>query len=176
MASFSDQSINRKQLSCSPAYPRGSVPQSAIGRSMLTRAAKLLIVSAGLLAAAVSLPAVAQQTSGNAGTGATLWAGGNCIGCHGATPTSIYQAPKNAANAGGVILNANNNFMGGLVAGAVAPDATNVPISLLTSPPSFLHRVRLWCPITAVQPRPPRYRSTISTWVLPTARSPVCRR
>jgi len=124
MASFWDHSINRLQSNRMPAFKLSDTTERATGRSMLTRTVRLLAVTVGLLAAAISMPAAAQQTSGNAGTGATLWAGGNCIGCHGATPTSIYQAPKNAANAGGVILNANNNFMGGLIAGAVAPDAT----------------------------------------------------
>jgi uncharacterized protein YhjY with autotransporter beta-barrel domain/mono/diheme cytochrome c family protein len=118
MASFSDRSTHRT--------PHFRVPTLANpgAATLARRGLRLAAFALGVFSAALSVQSSAQQTSGSAATGATLWAGGNCVGCHGALPNTIYQAPKNAANAGGVILNANNNFMGGLVAGAVPPDAT----------------------------------------------------
>jgi hypothetical protein len=114
----------------------------------MTRAACLLAITADCWLRRFPCPRP-RQTSGNAGTGATLgWR--QRTGCHGALPTSIYQAPG-AANAGGVILNANN-FMGGLVAGAVAPIPTcrsrRVHRNLRPAPAAVV-------PITPVQPRPP---------------------
>lgn len=59
------------------------------------------ILAAFLLALFGAFSAWGQTTSGNSGTGATLFAA-NCTGCH-TTVTSPYTAPLNAANAGGVI-------------------------------------------------------------------------
>jgi len=118
MASFLDRSTHRT--------PQFRVPTLANpgAATLARRGLRFAAFAFGIFAVALSMQASAQQTSGSAATGATLWAGGNCIGCHGALPNTIYQAPKNAANAGGVILNANTNFMGGTVAGGLPPDAT----------------------------------------------------
>lgn len=127
MAVQQDQSLTQNSGRFSVRRPADrsapvSLSEPVVARMFAGTRHALLVIAAALLCA--SPLAQAQQTSGSAATGATLWTGGNCTGCHGATPTTFYNAPKNAANAGGVILNANNNFMGGLVAGAVAPNAT----------------------------------------------------
>lgn len=67
----------------------------------------------GCLLLAFNAPA--QTTSGNSGTGLTLW-NNNCVGCHGASSTGI-PAAKNAANAGGIIAYAIGQGMTGPLPG-----------------------------------------------------------
>ncbi len=117
MASFSDHPTQHaaRKLPLAPdaadsvsVRTVGKIPQLATG---------VLLLAIGVLAASMSSPAGAQTTSGNATNGLSLWNDAvvanraNCQGCHGVTPTTFYQAPKNAANAAGVISHAITSGM-----------------------------------------------------------------
>jgi hypothetical protein len=82
---------------------------------------RVLRVLAGLAVVVVAYGsttnALAQTTSGNSGTGASLWSSKGCGGCHAQT-----AAPINAANAGGHILFAIANGMPAAATPAEAND------------------------------------------------------
>ena len=68
--------------------------------SIVVRTHSRVVVWALLVLAALvcAVPANAQTTPGNSGTGSTLWTNKGCGGCH-----SITAHPINAGNAGGHI-------------------------------------------------------------------------
>ena len=88
--------------------------------SIVVRAHSRVLVWALLVLATFvcAAPAFAQTTSGNSGTGSTLWANKGCGGCH-----AITSVPQNAANAGGHILYAISQ---GMPTSATATEANDL--------------------------------------------------
>lgn len=99
----------------------------------------LLCHAAFCAGALLCIPLHAQTTTGDAATGATLFAA-NCqtAGCHTSGPaTSLNGAALNAANAGGQINYARGNGMGGpAIAGLTAADLNDLAAYIATFVPN----------------------------------------
>ena len=95
------------------------------GRAGLTRSgAAIASIFARVALAMMALAGAPDVAAQSAANGASLWTSLGCDGCHGASPTAVYRAPLNAANAPGVINYAAGT--GGMTANPSASDRADI--------------------------------------------------